>query len=117
MQRWIAKLLLLIALAGNVAPFALAATYSQAHACCLRKGSHHCHEANDGDSPQLAFRDVSCCNGNCLRAVTTTRWAHPQPRTNVFYVLNVRDRVTRADVTSSHAEIGGFRPSRAPPSC
>src|ERR1700691_3054325 len=84
MNRLIARLLLLFALLGNLVPIALAANPAPPHACCLRKGVHHCQDSSGSESSQPVVRDSSCCRGNCGHAVTTAQWAHPQPRLASF---------------------------------
>jgi hypothetical protein len=66
MHRLTARFLLLLALVGNLAPLALAATAPPPRACCLRKGVHSCHDSLASDSGQLVIRDASCCDHDCL---------------------------------------------------
>jgi hypothetical protein len=77
MHRLTARLLLLLALVGSLAPLALAVGIAPPlHACCLRNASHHCH---DSAAEHLTFRDRSCCRPDCARALTITRTAYAQP--------------------------------------
>src|ERR1035438_1129938 len=85
MHRLTARLLLFLALAGSLAPLALAVT-APTHSCCLRKGIHHCHDSLASESGQPVIQDASCCRGDCYRAVTTARWAHPQPKLAAFFL-------------------------------
>jgi hypothetical protein len=82
MHRLTARLLLLVALLGTFAPSALLALATPPHACCVRK-AHRCHDSIDPDT-ELAIRDASCCNREASRAVTTAKWARPQPRSCPF---------------------------------
>jgi hypothetical protein len=116
MQRRIAKLLLFVALAGNLAPLALAAAYSPAHACCLRKGSHHCPEAGQNDSSQPIVRDASCCNG-CCRAVINAKWAHSQPKPAVFFLEIVKLRRAGSQPEAPATVSVDLQSTRAPPAC
>lgn len=79
MHRLIARLLLLFALAGTVAPSALAITTAPEHSCCRRNAAHHCAETSANGSGETVVRNPGCCHGDCGRAVTTIRWAHAQP--------------------------------------
>src|SRR5271169_3819487 len=89
MHRLTARLLLFLALVGNLVPLALAATAAPPHACCLRKGVHHCQDSLTAESEQLVIRDASCCNHDCCRAVTTSQSAHPQSRAAAFFLQTV----------------------------
>ncbi|MBV8476941.1 MAG: hypothetical protein JOZ36_09765 [Acidobacteria bacterium] len=44
MRRVLAHLALAVTCIGILSPLLAAAQLSTVHACCLRKGSHHCHE-------------------------------------------------------------------------
>jgi hypothetical protein len=121
MHRLIAKFLLLVALVGNLAPLALAATAAPLHACCVRKAVHRCHDSlaseQVSETAQLVFRDAGGCNHDCCRAVTTTRWAHAQSRASASCVRNVEAYLGQSSKVPSNAEVSRFQPTRAPPSC
>ena len=113
MHRATARLLLFFALVGTLAPSALAVTAAP-HACCLRKGVHRCHDSLTSD-PGLIFRDASCCNGDCGRAITTAQWAHPQPRPTVFFLPGVHASVAGIQSHSPTTAFAELRSARAPP--
>jgi len=115
MHRLTARLLLFFALVGSVAPLVLAVTAPPQHACCLRKGIHHCHDSLASESGQPVIQDASCCHGDCCRAVTTAQWAHPQPKLAAFFlqVDNVRLRCPHPD--SPATACAEFQSTRAPP--
>ena len=117
MHRVIATFLLLVALAGNLAPLALAATAAQAHACCVRKAAHHCHDSAVSETGQLAIRDATACNHDCCRAVTTPRWAHAQRQVSTSCAQNVETYLSQSSLLSPSAEVCRFQSTRAPPSC
>jgi hypothetical protein len=120
MHRLIARFLLLVALVGNFAPLALAATAAP-HACCVRKAAHHCHDSlaseQVSETGQLAVRDVSSCNHDCCRAVTTARWAHAQSPASASFVQNVEAYLGQSTPVLSNAEVSRFQSTRAPPAC
>jgi len=86
MQRFTARFLLLIALLGTVVPIAMQAMVTPAHACCLRKAPHQCHDSAAAHSERPVLRDAGCCNQDCSRAVTSSHWAHPQPSSKAIGV-------------------------------
>jgi hypothetical protein len=69
MQRLIARLLLVLLLAGTFTPVALAASMPTPHACCVRKTAHH------HSSQGLVFQSVSCEDHRCCAPVTKVEWA------------------------------------------
>jgi hypothetical protein len=115
MHRRIAKFLLLFAVAGNLAPLALAISAPPPHACCLRKNVHNCHGSPVAASEQLVLRSGNCCSQNCYRAVTTTRWAKAQPPVITDYVRSGGNLVNSGDPVSFSAGVRSFQSSRAPP--
>ncbi|MGA7399798.1 MAG: hypothetical protein WCC99_02285 [Candidatus Sulfotelmatobacter sp.] len=117
MHRLTARLLLLFALLGSVAPIAFAVTAPPPHACCLRKGVHHCHESPGSESDQPVIQDASCCHGDCARAVTTAQWAHPQPKLAAFFLQANNVRLAACRPHSPTAASVEFQSSRAPPAC
>jgi hypothetical protein len=114
MHRMIARVLLLFALVGNLGPIVFAATAAP-HACCLRKGIHHCQESSDSDTGQPVIRDASCCKGDCCRAVTTGQWAHAQPKAALFCLATVSLRLSGPEPNIPVGNAAGFQSSRAPP--
>src|SRR5271157_5809535 len=114
MQRLTARLLLLFALAGNLGPLALAATAAPLHACCLRK-THQCRGSLLADSDRLALHNPGCCNHDCCRAVTTSQWAHPQPRTTAISARRVELQIAEARTSCPAADLSSSQSTRAPP--
>lgn len=115
MHRLTARFLLLFALVGSFAPFALAATTSHPHACCRRKSAHPCHESAVAESDQLAIRGTGCCNQNCSRAVTTSQCANPQPPTLSEFTPSVNARIIDSPSNSPSANTFSLPSTRAPP--
>jgi hypothetical protein len=114
MQRTIARLLLLFALAGNLIPLALATTAVPPHACCIRK-NHHCHNsaATDSSSPELLSRD--CCPQKCRHAVITAQWAHPHAHRVFIGAQFVSSHVVLQDSEAFSSESLIKQATRAPP--
>jgi hypothetical protein len=114
MHRLTARLLLLFALVGNLAPLALAATAAPSHACCVRKAAHHCHDSANSESDQLAIRNAACCNHDCCRAVTSPLWAHaPSPVGTLE--IPVETRPGQPDLVFPDTNVSRFQSTRAPP--
>lgn len=115
MQRITARLLLLFALVGSVLPIALAATVAPPHACCLRM-AHKCHGAASSGS-DASFSAANCCSQDCSRAVTTSQWANPQPRTTTDFAHEANGRIADSRATVPVANPFTSRSTRAPPAC
>jgi hypothetical protein len=114
MHRLTARLLLLVALLGTFAPSALLALATPPHACCVRK-AHRCHDSIDPDT-ELAIRDASCCNREASRAVTTAKWARPQPRTAQFFQRAAEPLARQLSPAAAHSQAIPLHSPRAPPS-
>lgn len=114
-HRLTAKLLLLFAVLGNIVPVVQAAIPTPVHACCLRKGPHHCHDSTSPHSSNLVIRGTGCCGHECCRAVTTAQWAYPNPRGISFSKQAPSARVAERVVDSSPTELSSSQSSRAPP--
>lgn len=117
MQRLIARLLLLFAVGGTFVPLAQAMTTAPAHACCLRKAAHHCHNPVSGESALLLLRSTGCCNHDCCRAVTTVRLAHPQLRMTAVSTQIIEPRDPESQPGIPAAVLFDYRSTRAPPAC
>ncbi|HUO24787.1 MAG TPA: hypothetical protein VMU61_03915 [Candidatus Aquilonibacter sp.] len=115
MQRTIARLLLLFAVAGNLIPLALAATAVPPHACCIR-ANHHCHNSALSDSRQPEFRSTCCCRQGCGHVVVTAQWAHPQTPAAPVGAPAVNSRLTPGQSPALFAEVLTRQSTRAPPS-
>jgi putative oxidoreductase len=105
MHRLTARLLLLFAFVGHLAP----------DACCLRKTVHHCHSSLTSEFLQLASGDGSCCTHDCCHAVTRARWAYAQPPAAVSAEPVVSPCLTRYSTASPSADAASFQSTRAPP--
>jgi hypothetical protein len=120
MHRFIARLLLLAALVGNIAPLALAATPAP-HACCVRKAAHRCHDSlaaqQAAEAGQFVIHAAACCNHDCCRAVTTARWAHAQSSASAPFVQNVQAYLGESSRVPSNTEVSRSQSTRAPPAC
>jgi hypothetical protein len=116
MYRLIARLLLLVALLGNIGPAALAAA-SQAHACCVRKAVHSCHRPALAGTGALVMRGVNCCNQACGRAVTSVRWAAATPQGRDFLNPEIESYVGLLKLGQESTESFRSSPARAPPAC
>lgn len=116
MHRLTARFLLLFALVGYLAPIAMASS-APAHACCLRKGVHHCQDASGAETEQPTIRDASCCKGDCCRAVTTAQWAHARSIAAVGFARHIEAYVGQSNPVSRNSDIFRFQSTRAPPAC
>ena len=68
MNRWTARVLLLLLLMGTFGPVALAISASTPHACCMRKPMRHSgHES--------VFQSVSHEDHRCCTPLASTHWA------------------------------------------
>ncbi|MHB8216682.1 MAG: hypothetical protein ACYDDS_11430 [Candidatus Sulfotelmatobacter sp.] len=114
MHRLTARLLLLFALVGKLAPLTLAVT-APPHACCVRKAAHHCHDSTAPESDQLVIRTAPCCNSNCGRAVITVRWASPPPPANGFCALKLEHHFSPRDLIFPNTNNSRTQSTRAPP--
>src|ERR1700737_852614 len=115
MHRLPAKLLLLLALAPNFIPPALAGTAPPPHACCTRKAANHCHESAASELNQPSVRSRGCCNHDCCRAAITAQWAYAPPRAEDPFVKKVENHVPSSRLDSPTIEVSEFQSSRAPP--
>ncbi len=114
MRRTLATLLLIFAVAGTFAPMALAWSAPPPHACCVR-AAHHCHDTISGDG--LTLRSTGCCNQDCSRAVSSARWAHPQPTAAPRVKQDASSLALSSHSLLIAAEFSGSRSTRAPPAC
>jgi len=109
MQRWTARLLLVLSLVGIIAPAALAMTVSPMHACCLRKGMH-CHEAHE-----RSVQATGCCSQNCCRSLTVPPWTAAGPVSGIGHVESKTAFVAKASPQSSSKIVEASYSGRAPP--
>lgn len=77
MRRLAAHFALIAIWLGSLAPFIAASDVSQLHACCLRKGMHHCQDVSSEASPNSELRALA----------TKCPYASPRPLTS-FTGLN-----------------------------
>ena len=129
MRRPIARLLLLVLLAGTFAPLAAAASMPAAHEHCVRTpmgapadsmpGCHH-HAAAPaaapraalpGPSSEPAFRSNQCCSGHaCCRSLVRSQWAKvslqgffAETDRTTDRVSALQPRVQRLDLMAFHS--------------
>jgi hypothetical protein len=116
MHRLIARLLLLFAFAGNLAPVALAITAAPAssHACCVRK-AHKCHTLAVPESEQHTLHALGCCEHDCCRAVATSQWAAPQALAAADFTPAVDRKVTSIGALAPVTIVLSSQSTRAPP--
>jgi len=117
MYRLTARLLLLFAFVGNLAPLALAVAAAPPHACCVRKGIHHCQDSLTSEAGQLVIGDSSCCNHDCCGATVSAQWAHPQSQASSLFIQSIGASLARSQADSPSAVFAGSQSSRAPPAC
>jgi hypothetical protein len=116
MHRLTAKFLLVFALVGYLAPIAIASS-APAHACCVRKGIHHCEGPLGSETEQPVIRDASCCKGDCCRAVTTAQWAHARAIAAAGFVQKIEAYLGQSNPVSHNTDVSRFQSTRAPPAC
>jgi hypothetical protein len=114
MQRTIARLLLVFAIAGNLIPLALAARPAPVPACCIRH-KHHCHASAASNPSQPEVREACGCPHGCGHAVVTARWAHPGTQAISFLARPVNGHLAVQAFSPLFAEFLNFRTTRAPP--
>jgi hypothetical protein len=118
MPRPFARLLsfftLLVTLAANLGPLALAATTQPVHACCVRNAGH-CHESATSASDLLIVRNTDCCGHGCGRAITTNHWAHRQPQAAIFSTNSANEQLSRSNSASPNTCVFQSQSTRAPP--
>src|SRR5579859_4090562 len=114
MHRLVARLLLSVALAGNVIPLALAVTTAPRHACCVRKAAHSCHGSSATDADQLAIRNSGCCRQDCSRAVAFSK-VGLGPQSAGFYSPSGHDRLAAAESLAPVRTRRTRQSTRAPP--
>ena len=114
MRRLTASFLMLLALAGILAPLAVAATAPPPHACCVRS-AHHCNGPSASDPGQPNVSNTGCCNHDCCRAVTTAQWADAQPQVAPSFRQTLTGFIGRSYSNSPTTEVLEFQSTRAPP--
>ena len=111
----IARFLLLLTLLGNLAPVALAIAAPAAHACCIRKSVHPCHESAIATSQTSVLRSADCCNHDCCRGVTTARWAYAQSPISPHH-KDIVEKYSRSSAAAYvRAAARGSQLTRGPP--
>ena len=113
MQRFTAKFLLLFALIGTLVPAALAMS-APAHACCVRKVVHSCHDKSPAAKLQISALG-GCCDRNCLRAPVTARYAQPKLNLTSLALPTLSTRAPAQLSQTPTSAVTEFQPSRAPP--
>jgi len=114
MHRLTARLLLLFAITGTFVPIALAYS-APVHACCVRKTTHHCHEAASNEDNQLHLHAGAGCNHDCCRGAATSQSARPQSPLTAASLAATYARALNAQPASPSAALVQFQSTRAPP--
>jgi hypothetical protein len=126
MNRWTAKILLLVLLAGMCAPMAAAVSMPAEH--CVRKpvaaptsgmaGCHH-HAATaqaEASGVNLAVRSRQCCEGHeCCRSMVRSHSAQVGSRTLFQEVDRIEDYVSFEHARRNDLELAAYHSVRGPP--
>jgi hypothetical protein len=112
MSRVTASLLLVVLLAGVLAPAAAALAPDFPHACCARK-TPHCHHSQD--SSETSVRSRTCAQHSCCRSVAVSPWAQTGPRHTYEAVASMGLAILRVQISYRTADLAGFHSVRAPP--
>lgn len=115
MHRLTAKLLLLIALGGNIVPLALATGAAQLPQCCLRKGVHHCHNFSVYSGEGLSVASTSSCSHECCRATTPAQWAHAEKSERATSAHRVELCLSKSQSSNLGSAASTSLSTRAPP--
>jgi hypothetical protein len=129
MRRLIARSLLLVLLAGTLAPLAGAVAMPAAHEHCMRKplgtpadsmpGCHHHAEHGavlPGSSHDLAFRSNQCCSGHaCCRSLVRSQWAKVSLHAFFLETDRTDDRVSMLHLPVQRLDLAAYHSVRAPP--
>ncbi len=110
MQRWTARLLLILLLVGVLAPVGLAATAPEPHACCKR------HPMHDAAQHGMEFHaPPSCCNHDCCRSVTVSQWAQAKPAAHASFQPSTTTRRSAVQPVHLTSAVDSAHSGRAPP--
>ncbi len=125
MSRWTAKFLLLVLLAGLLAPLATAVTAPAPH--CVRKplttsthaegmaGCHH-HAAATPTQVRLGFVSRQCCTGHeCCRSTVRSHWAQVNPSAVFGQIDRVNGHVATLRQAPYGLELSPYFFVRGPP--
>jgi hypothetical protein len=117
MRRLTARLLLGLAILGNLAPMVWAATTDPHLVCCVRNAVHHCHVFEGRESEKTSLRAADCCNRDCRLAVTTVQWALARSpmRTASAQDAEARTATSYSGIPTSRSY--WLQSTRAPPFC
>jgi hypothetical protein len=111
MQRLIASSLLVVFLAGILAPAAMALSQDLPHACCLRKASH-CH----GDvQAEPALSSGGCAQHSCCRSLAVRQWAQPALPLRVAEKRDSEHRASLPNHLLKTLAVAESHSGRAPP--
>jgi hypothetical protein len=110
MQRWTARLLLILSLVGVLAPVGLAATAPEPHACCKR------HPMHDAAPRGMEFNPPpSCCNHDCCRSLTVSQWAQARLATRDSFLPSASTRRSATEFIRITSVVDNAHSGRAPP--
>ncbi|MBI3476540.1 MAG: hypothetical protein HY010_12475 [Acidobacteria bacterium] len=126
MQRWIARLLVLVMIVPAFGPLAMARASETMAPHCSRQPAQpvmQCHQgmampmSSAPSSPETSFQSVnSCCqNHDCCRGLATSQWAQAPSQQTIQHVLPTSEtqRISIALLTFSN--ISDSDSARAPP--
>lgn len=125
MSRWTAKFLLLVLLAGLLAPLATAVTAPAPH--CVRKplttSTHaegmagcHQHAAATPTQVKLGFVSRQCCTGHeCCRSPVRSHWAQVNPSAVFGQIDRANDHVATLRQAPYGLELSPYLFVRGPP--
>jgi len=110
MQRWTARLLLVLVLVGVLAPVGLAMTAAPPHACCRR------HPMPDAAAGGVQIKaPPACCNHDCCRSVTVSQWANVCPTVGLFATSALSNAPSVSQSAAPAPAVDDAHSGRAPP--
>jgi hypothetical protein len=129
MQRLIARLMLLVLLAGPFSPLAGAMAMPAMPDHCMRKAlvaaaeampgcHHHAARATSAANParELAIRSTQCCNGHaCCRSLVRSQWAQVCCHSNAAQIHHAGDQIFRRLEPARRLQLTSGISERAPP--
>ena len=109
MQRFIARVVVVLMLVGVLVPAALAVSAPAPHACCMRKPMHQ-------PAPnQAEFSVRHCGNHECCRSLAASQWAEPAPSSSDYARQQTASLHLQGNVIYRTADLRSFQFVRGPP--
>lgn len=122
MQRWIARLLVLVMIVPAFGPLALAHTTQSEAPHCLRQSTKPMMECHRGMSmtpepseTEFHATDQCCENHGCCRGMAAPRWAQPQSRVYLRQGLPTTETMSALDAQPVPNASSNNDSARAPP--